>query len=113
MGRNTEFSTKEGNKIPQQVRNDKIRLSFLRMQESSVSRTVSKNLRFDKKIPPLSWEYEEKCYTRIFVTFSPNRSFFFVIFLLVRANPKIATQKPKKPIQKSVSTEGIDITPLS
>ena len=51
MGRNSEFSTKERNKIPQQVRNDKIRLSFLRMQESSVSGTVSETLDSTKKYP--------------------------------------------------------------
>ena len=48
-------------------------------------------------------------YTRIFVTLSPYRSFFFVIFLLVSANPMIATKNPKNPIQKSVSTLNVDI----
>lgn len=73
------------------------------MQESSVSGTISETLDSTKKYPHFHGSRERKYYTRIFVTFSPYRSFFFVIFLLVRANPKIATQNPKKPIQKSES----------
>ena len=43
-------------------------------------------------------------YTRIFFTISPYRSFFVVIFLLVKKSPSKVTNIPKNPIQKSIST---------
>ncbi len=43
-------------------------------------------------------------YTLIFFTISPYRSFFIVIFFEAKTSPPSASQKPRNPTQKSVST---------